>query len=224
MRAGAARLLVLAVAVAAAGAVALSLAPLAQAAGCGQAIGVSVVLDFGNPGGTSIGCAAGDSANGLDTLKKSGHSYTFIQRQPGFVCTIDARPDPCNNGPATAYWSYWHALPGGSWSYATTGAGSYKPASGSIDGWSFGAGMPPSSRPPVASSSGAATANPPTAGATIGKGRVNALGARTPASATRSLSPDSQNGLGGLALGVALVVLLGGTAAYLARRRRHVND
>ena len=210
MRAGAARLLALMVVVAAAGAGEVALAPHSGASACGEAKGVTVVVE--GVGGTSIGCAAGDPTTGLDALEKSGHGFTFVPQQPGFVCTIDAKPDPCNNGPANAYWSYWHAQPGGSWSYGTKGAGSHNPEPGSIDGWSFGSGKPPSSRPPATTASSTATA---TSTAT--------LSAQTPASATRNLPPDSRGGPGGLALGVALIVLISGTAVALARRR-HVND
>jgi len=224
MRAGAARLLALAVAIATAGAGALSLAPSAQAAACGKATGVTVVVDDGLPGGTSVGCASGDPATGLDALKASGHGYTFMPRQPGFVCTIDAKPDPCNNGPANAYWSYWHAQPAGSWSYGTTGAGSFNPTSGSVDGWSFGSGTPPSSRPPAATTSGsAATRTGPPPADTTAAGTGTALGAKTSA-ATRNVPLNSRAGTGGLVPGVALIVLLSGAAGYLAWRRRHVND
>jgi hypothetical protein len=186
---------------------------------------VTVVVDYGTAGGTSIGCATGDPATGLDALKKSGHAYTFIPRQPGFVCTIDTVPDPCNNGPANAYWSYWHAQPGGSWNYANMGAGSYKPQSGSVDGWSFGSGKPPNLRPPLAGTSDTATTGTATADtATSSTGTVTALGAQTPASATRELPPDGRGGPLGLALAIALVVLLGGMAGHLAWRRRHVSN
>ncbi len=195
-------MLALAVALAATGAGAFSLAPSAQAAACEQARGVTVVVDQGPTGGSSLGCATGDPATGLDALKKSGHAYTFMPRLPGFVCTIDARPDPCNNGPADAYWSYWHAQPGGSWSYASKGAASHDPEPGSVDGWSFGNGKPPS----VTVSDSLATMSSP-----------------APASTTSDLPPDGRGGLAGLALGIGLVVPLSAGAAYLAWRRRHVS-
>ncbi|MGN6330913.1 MAG: SCO2322 family protein [Motilibacteraceae bacterium] len=34
------------------------------------------------------------------------------------------------------YWSYWH-LTGGSWAFAGTGPGGYRPADGSVEGWRF---------------------------------------------------------------------------------------
>ena len=217
------RLLALAAAIAATSASALSLAPTARAAPCSNAVGVTIVVQYGDPLGTSIGCATGDPATGLEALERSGHRYTFVPRQPGFVCTIDDRPNPCNNGPANAYWSYWHAQPGDSWSYGSIGAGSYDPPSGSVEGWAFGSGKPPRSRPPVVGTSGhttsgsAASGTGATASATAAEGRTS-----TPA--TRNLPPDGRGGLGGLVGGVGLIVLLGGLAAYLARRRPRVGD
>ena len=182
---------------------------------------MTIVVEYGDPLGTSIGCATGDPATGLEALKRSGHRYTFMPRQPGFVCTIDARPDPCNNGPANAYWSYWHAQPGGSWSYGSTGAGSYKPPSGSVDGWSFGSGKPPRSRPPVARD---VRHHDIRVRGIRDRRDTSSERGRTPtsASATRNLPTDGRGGLGGLVGGVALIVLLGALAGYLARRRPHV--
>jgi len=211
------RLLTLVAAIAATSVSALSLAPVAQAAPCGKSAGVTVVVDYGEPSATSIGCAHGDPATGLEALKSLGHRFTFVPRQPGFVCTIDNRPNPCNNGPANAYWSYWHAQPGGSWSYGASGAGSYDPPPGSVDGWSFGNGRAPTSRPPAlgtsattSSSSGASETTP-------------APSSEAQAPTIRRL-PSKGRGLGGLAGGVGLVVLVGALAGYLARRRPPVRD
>ena len=208
MRTQAARLLALAVALAATGAGAFSLAPTAQASACDRATGVTVVVDHGHTGGASIGCATGDPATGLEALAASGHVYTFVPRQPGLVCAVDAKPDPCNNAPANGYWSYWHAQPGGSWVYSTAGAGSYNPKPGSVDGWSFGTGKPPSV----------------TVGAALAETSSSTTSSSTPASAEREHQADGRGGLGGLAVGVGLVVPLGAGAAYLAWRRRHVSN
>ena len=204
-------------AIAAASLSALSLASNAEAAPCGSRSGVTVVVEYADPLGTSVGCATGDPATGLEALKSAGHRYTFVPRQPGFLCTIDARPDPCNNGPANAYWSYWHAQPGGSWSYGSIGAGSYDPPSGSVEGWAFGSGKPPRSRPQVVGTSGNATSGSAASG--LGATPSATADARTSASANRNLPPKGSGGLGGLVGGVGLIVLLGGLAAYLARRR-----
>ncbi len=205
MKTPGARLLALAVALAATGAGTFSLAPAAQASACEQASGVTVVVDHGNTGGASIGCATGDPATGLEALAGSGHSYTFVPRQPGLVCTVDAKPDPCNNAQANAYWSYWHARPGGSrsWIYSTAGAGTYNPEPGSVEGWSFGDGKPPS--------------------LTIGAA-LAATSSSTTASANREQQTDGKGGVGGLAVGIGLVVPLGAGAAYLAWRRRQLSN
>jgi hypothetical protein len=216
------RFTALVVAIAATSVSALSLASSAEAAPCGTRAGVTIVVQYGDPLGTSVGCATGDPATGLEALKSLGHRYTFVPRQPGFLCTIDDRPDPCNNGPANAYWSYWHAQPGGAWSYGSIGAGSYDPPSGSVEGWAFGSGKPPRSRPPALgtssnTSSGSAASGTGATGGTAAEGR-------TSASATRNLTPDGRGGLGGLVGGLGLIVLLGGLAAYLARRRPRVGS
>jgi hypothetical protein len=213
------RLLALALLITATGAGAIVDAATAQGAACGPEPGVTVVVDPGSPETTSVGCATGDPATGLDALNRSGHRYTFVPRQPGFLCTVDARPDPCNDAPANAYWSYWHAQPGGSWSYGSTGAGSYHPKAGSIDGWSFGDGRPPSLRPSSAQASGA-TSGTGTATGVGTAGTAAALGAKAQGSVTVAPASDGRGGLGGLVLGVGLVVVLGGAAVVVARRRQ----
>jgi hypothetical protein len=125
-------------------------APAAEAAACSSATGVTVVVDFGSLGGVQTGCAGGDPGSGLAALAGAGHGYTFVPRQFGLVCQIDARPNPCNGAPTTAYWSYWHASRGGSWSYSTVGAGGYDPKPGTVEGWAFGAGRQPGIAPPAA--------------------------------------------------------------------------
>ncbi|MBW3658467.1 MAG: hypothetical protein KY457_07500 [Actinobacteria bacterium] len=113
--------------------------------------GVGVVVDATALGGSVTSrCAPGDPSSGLEALQGAGHSYTFVPRQPGLVCTIDARPDPCNGAPQDAYWSYWHAPAGGEWTYSTRGAGNRDPEPGTVEGWAFGAGDPPRQPPPAA--------------------------------------------------------------------------
>jgi hypothetical protein len=124
-------------------------APAAHASGCATANGVTVVVDFGSLGGVRVGCAAGAPGSGLAALAAAGFSYSFVPRQPGFVCQIAGLPDPCNGAPTSAYWAYWHGRPGGSWTYSNQGAGSYTPPPGSVEGWAFGAGQPPGIAPPA---------------------------------------------------------------------------
>jgi hypothetical protein len=121
----------------------------ANASACSGSTGVSVVVDFTALGGSVVtACDTGTPATGLAALTGAGFSYAYVPRYPGFICTINALPNPCNGAPATAYWSYWHASPGGTWSYSTVGAGSYAPPQGSVEGWAFGAGTAPSITPP----------------------------------------------------------------------------
>jgi hypothetical protein len=91
----------------------------------------------------------GDPTSGLAAMRSAGFIPAFSPS--GLVCQINGKPDVCpRTPPTTAYWSYWHATPGGSWTYSSIGAGSYNPAPGAVEGWSFGAGQPPSIAPPAA--------------------------------------------------------------------------
>jgi hypothetical protein len=123
----------------------------AEAAACGSRHkkGVTVVVDFRKfHKGIKVGCDASRPATGLVALRKAGFRYTFVPRQPGFICTINKEPRKCNGAPASAYWSYWHARPHGKWKYSTLGAASYHPKSGWVEGWAFGNGKPPGISPP----------------------------------------------------------------------------
>ncbi|MDX6198735.1 MAG: hypothetical protein QOJ79_1886, partial [Actinomycetota bacterium] len=125
----------------------------AVAAACSRSTGVTVVVDFASlGGGTQTRCASGDPSSGLAALRATGHTTTRAAQEPGyFLCRIDGKPanDPCQRtSPADAYWSYWHAKPGGTWTYSDLGPADYDPAPGTVEGWAFGAGKPPSSPPP----------------------------------------------------------------------------
>jgi hypothetical protein len=123
-------------------------APAARAKYCGKNE-VTVVVDlthFRN-GKIRVGCAR-SPRTGLAALRKAGFTYTFVPRQPGFICTINHRPERCNGAPSSAYWSYWHAKRGGKWSYSKLGAGNYHPKTGQIEGWAFGNGKKPHISPP----------------------------------------------------------------------------
>ena len=111
--------------------------------------GVTEVVDFTKLGGKiETACDPTNPKTGLAALTGAGFTYTFVPKYPGFVCTIDKLPNPCNGAPATAYWSYWHAKRGGKWVYSSSGAGTYKPAPGSVQGWAFGDGKAPGISPP----------------------------------------------------------------------------
>ena len=140
----------------------VSATPAAGAAGC-RADQVTVVVDFGSLGGGSAVRCVTDPTSGLDALAKAGFGYGFRPGFPGMVCTIDARPDPCNGAPADAYWAYWYGPAGGGWTYATQGAGSRTPPPGSVEGWAFGDDRRPSVSPPASTPPPTvATTAPPT--------------------------------------------------------------
>ncbi|MEW2383840.1 hypothetical protein AB0873_17375 [Micromonospora sp. NPDC047707] len=135
------------VALVAAGAVVAPGTP-ASAAGsagfCPDASGVTVVVDFNElGGGTVVRCARGAQATGLAALKNAGFQITGTLRWgEGFICRIEGKPsaesEKCvDTPPASAYWSYWHAPNGGSWTYSDKGVLNRKPPAGSFEGWSF---------------------------------------------------------------------------------------
>ena len=88
-----------------------------------------------------------DSLSGLDVLQRSGLSVeaSFNAGAGAFVCRVEGAGCPVDNCSCAFppdYWSYWH-LSGGSWAYASVGAGSYAVHDGAVEGWSWGAGEPP---------------------------------------------------------------------------------
>jgi hypothetical protein len=111
----------------------------AQAATCGTAHGVTVVVDFHQlGGGVQTACDRGGAGQYADQqVTDVGHTLTYAQREPGFVCRVDGSPstDPCvNTSPADAYWSlWWSDGKSGTWSYSSTGLASLKvPAGGYV--------------------------------------------------------------------------------------------
>jgi hypothetical protein len=127
----------------------------AQASACSGTTGVTVVVDFtAFGGGVTVECAHGDPDTGIEALQDAGFTVIGTQRWGlAFVCRINNLPapvdEPCiDTPPVNAYWSYWHATPGGSWSYSPVGASSYDPTPGTVEGWSFGAGSAPGITPP----------------------------------------------------------------------------
>ncbi|EST37335.1 hypothetical protein N566_13585 [Streptomycetaceae bacterium MP113-05] len=121
---------------------------------CPDGTGVTVVVDFRELGGrTVVRCAVGSQETGLAALKAAGIQVTGTNRWgASFVCRLEGRPTPENEPcidtpPASAYWSYWHAPNGGSWTYSQYGATYRTPPEGSFEGWSFSMGRDPDSAP-----------------------------------------------------------------------------
>ncbi len=197
-----ARFAVLAIVLASTGLLASPAAPPAEAATCD---GVWVVVDARAAGGSiSTRCAEGDPANGLVALREAGHTITDVPGNPGMVCTIDRRPDPCNRAPSDAYWSYWHAPAGGSWTYSNLGAGNRNPAPGTVDGWRFGDGSappgtpPPANAPPPASDSDSSGSSSSSSGGSSGSSGSDASSSGgTSSSGTASSGGGSNTGSSG---------------------------
>ncbi|MEO7269702.1 MAG: hypothetical protein ABIW49_10905 [Knoellia sp.] len=118
----------------------------AQAAACSGTTGVTVVIQSEN--GSSTRCAPGDPGSAYAALE-SVASVTPVSTQPGFICQINDYPNAnCSRTPpASAYWAFFHAPAGGSWTYSQSGASSYNPKPGSSVGFRFGSGAPPSVSP-----------------------------------------------------------------------------
>lgn len=84
------------------------------------------------------GCAR-PGGTGLDALTSAGFSYTA--NTSGLLTSIGGLPSD-RKVLASHYWSYWHATANADgtwsdWSYSQLGAGTYRPAKGSAEGWRF---------------------------------------------------------------------------------------
>ncbi len=116
---------------------------------CEPNTGVTVIVDDQKLGEGKIyvGCAPGEQANGVEALEHAGFQIEGVVGEGlGFICRIDGEPtvaeQDCKHTPgASAYWTYWHGVPGGRWDYSGCGAGSCKPALGSVEGWGFNGGI-----------------------------------------------------------------------------------
>ena len=120
----------------------------AAAAACSGTTGVTVVIDTGSSISTRCAPSGGTAATALQAVA----SVVPVSTQPGFVCRIDGYPasDPCvRTPPASAYWAFFHARAGGSWTYSSQGVTSYSPPGGSVIGFRFGSGQQPRTAPPV---------------------------------------------------------------------------
>ncbi|WP_433221406.1 hypothetical protein ACQP00_20550 [Dactylosporangium sp. CS-047395] len=184
-------------AIAAGAVVAPSPAEAGSAGYCPDASGVTVVVDFHElGGGVVIRCAPGGQGSGLTALQNAGFTVAGTTRWGlAFICRIEGKPtaasEPCvDTPPATAYWSYWHAPNGGTWTYSDLGVKNRTPPPGSFDGWSFSKnhteGTAP--KPGVTPSRPAPPAPPP---ATTAQPQPQPESARGPGAPTPTLAPGS---------------------------------
>lgn len=134
-----------------AGAAALAAVPVWAApavAQDGECQGVIVVVDRHDENDPEVGCAA-DPSTGIEALAQAGFEVVEVAAFPGAVCRIDQYPQSaCADMPkADASWSYWHA-DGEEWNFSSSGAGTFDPEDGDIEGWVFGDGSAPPSIEP----------------------------------------------------------------------------
>lgn len=122
----------------------------ASAAACSGTSGVTVVVDTG--GSISTRCASGDPSTAWKALTAAGFGTTPVQTFPGALCQINGYPDTScvRMPPASAYWAFFHARAGGSWTYSSSGVASYNPSPGTVVGFKFGSGGQPGIAPPSA--------------------------------------------------------------------------
>jgi hypothetical protein len=186
---------------------------------CTDDSGVTVVVDMSAFGGAVIvRCVDGPLSSGYDgwdALSDAGFSPVAPTRAPGFVCRIAGEPaagrsldipenhdyhEQCVNTPPTsAYWGYWYAPNGGSWTYSSAGAAGHHVIKGGFEGWAFSLNSgahPP--KPGVAPSHPVApTTTPPTGSpSTGGGGHHHSSGAPT-SQGTPTTPPASTGGPGG---------------------------
>lgn len=131
-------------------------APAAATPGaCTTPNGVTVVVDHAALGGGVVVRCIGDfTGDGAGALSAAGLNPAPVARWGlAFICRINGRPGPGeplaiagNEGytercidtpPASAFWSYWHAPNGGSWTFSQQGAMARTVISGGFEGWRF---------------------------------------------------------------------------------------
>jgi hypothetical protein len=160
--AGSAALVLAAGAVLAAGVSATTSSAVAAGGGapgyCPTEAGVTVVVDFRALGGDIVvRCAPGPVGRGytgLDALQDAGFTPEGVRRYGfAFICRIAGLPtadqelpisgnphyhEAClDTPPPQAFWGYWYAPNGGSWTYSQTAAISRDVIPGGFEGWSF---------------------------------------------------------------------------------------
>lgn len=194
------------------GMVGLGLAPAASAAptedgACSGTQGVTVVVQSGST--PKVGCAPGDPKTSGAALEDAGFSVEQVQGQDGMICRIDEAPKTsCAKMPsAKKYWGFHTAQPDAKWEFATKGVYQHDPKPGTVIGFRLGDGDAPSVTPADASTKAAAQASEK---------------ADSDAAESGDTSDDSgSSALVPTAIGGGLLIVLGGGAWALARKRRN---
>jgi hypothetical protein len=157
--------------------------------------GVTIVIDYqGLGGGIQSTCALGlpSGATGRTALGAIGASVQGTAHDgDSFVCRLNGRPsaseklslpsgdyqETCDKTPpSNAYWSYWYADDGGSWTYSTAGAGQHRVKAGGFEGWSFNLGGASAPAPRFAPAKVAAPTPPGAGGNGAGEGAGGGTG------------------------------------------------
>jgi hypothetical protein len=177
---------------------------------CPAGGGVTVIVDFGDLGPQPlIRCAPGTPANGVAALQDAGIEIAGSQKYGlAVACRIEGKPGPdvesCAGMPsATAYWSYWHAAPGGAWESSQEGAQTSKPVADGFEGWAF-------ARPKSADDLPA----PP---------RVAPVRQAAPP-VSDGAKPVESTFPWGVVIAVVVILLIGGAAVFVSSRRRRRRD
>lgn len=168
---------------------------------------VAVVVDYGD-GQTATRCVAfaEPEISGYEALSRSGlvveseiqAGGTAVCRIDGVGCAADDCFCACRGGDECRYWSYWQQRDG-AWQYATAGAAQVRVSHGAVEGWTWGLGSVTQALPPPDASFDA-----------ICQGAaVSAVAAASPVVDWVSYAPF-----------VVVLVLLGGLALLVVRRRR----
>lgn len=190
--------------------------------GCTDDTGVTVVVDFPEPGLTRAGCAPWPVADGFAALTAAGFDVQPVQQFPAAVCRLDGVPADSQcivMPPGTAYWSYWNAERDGVWTFGGVGAASHRPEPGSVEGWAFGGGDAPAVPPPPRQSSADPTAAPAET-TSAGDASTYPAAGRENAEEVPDAAETGSDVPVGAAAGIGLVVALGAAAGVTALRRR----
>jgi hypothetical protein len=191
---------------------------------CRDATGVTVVVDFTDLGGDIVvRCAPGPvepGYSGLDALQGAGFSVAGTQRWGlAFVCRIQGRPtadeslhtdgnpdyhERCvDTPPQSAYWGYWYARNGGSWTYSNAGPKNRDAIKGGFEGWSFSLNHSAGNNPPPGVAPTRPATSPPSSPSTSAPSSSSPGSTAGPGSSTSNGGPSApgagpgQSGPGG---------------------------